>query len=394
MRPAGAGESRESNNTTDLPHHPMRAFCVVAVAVLTIGLTSTRYAQADESRPVRPDRLYVSSSEYTDSEVRNFPGVRQDFPPPTAEQYGRTGTVFFVDGGPVFSLRTVGFADAPEEYEGSFLPHIFVGLGIWFGDPHGIGENADDLFSDLKRPFGIRLGVTWGGQFPFIDGSIDVAAAGPDDFTHFEIEFEIMGPWWAWGVGPDLIISEWDFVSVTNNDLEFRGTVIPAGSELKQSINQYGLGVPITIAGDWDLTLFEERVPTLFGLYFKYNFLLLGVESPTPAIKDNVENHVASFGLWIDWGIARFLRFQLRVAVGNIVTYENFVGELKASLTFRHIPVFWLDGHVELLAKFEVELITHGLGDRYLHDVGNTDVASNTVAWVGMKLRIGIRIWF
>ena len=322
------------------------------------------------------------------------PGVRSDFPAPTLTEYGRLGIRGFIDGGPVLYARTVGFAFAPEQLEGTFSPHVFLGGGVWIGQPHGLGEGTDDLLSDFKRPFGIRFGIAWGGTFAFREQALELSVDGSEDFSSFLFEFEIMGPWWAWGVGPDLIVSEWSFAGVSNEETSLRGETIPEGSTIKQRITQYAVGVPVGLFDNVDATLFEQAVPTMVGTYIKYSFLEFGASAESPEVEANVSNHVLAAGIWLDWGIARFLRLHVRGLIGAVLGHPNYVAEFKVGLTFRHIPEYWLDGHLEFIAKVEFELLNQGLGDRYLTKPAESDPFRNTINWTSTQIRLGLRILF
>ncbi|MGE0431484.1 MAG: hypothetical protein AB7K09_12850 [Planctomycetota bacterium] len=295
------------------------------------------------------------------------------------------GLVFFADIAYVLAGRRAEFETAPDDDDGNADPRTAFGIGLWFGG-HGIGEDAPE---PVNKPFGVRIGVSFGGTL----GGKAVATALDGDFSEFSLELEILAPWNEYGVGPQLVLSSWDVYGPLSADAEFRGQTILSGELVRQRIETYGAGLPIPVFTG-PLNLGSLPVPSFFGVVPKYTFLQVGVEAETPPIRGAVSSHVLLGGLFFDWGLTTWLRFYIQAEAGAIVGYaNNAVFNVQVQITFIHVPVWWLDNHIQVIAKASFEATTTALGSRYLVDPSAPGL-KGAITWVNTAFRLGIRAWF
>ena len=292
---------------------------------------------------------------------------------------------FFADFAYVLAARNVEFESAPDDNDGAALPRVALGVGLWFGD-NGLGES---LFDPLNKPFGIRVGVSGGGSI----GGKDVQDAEDNDFSDASLELELLAPWNEYGVGPQIVLSTWEFFGPLDVDVEFRNKTILADELVRQKIESFGAGLPIPLVSG-GLTLGGPQVPSFFGVVAKYTFMQITVQSETPALRGSVPNHVILAGVFFDWGVTPWLRANLQVELGLIAGHaESAVVNTALNIQFIHVPTWWLDNNLQFIAKLSVEATTLQLGSRYLIDP-SASKDEGAITFVNFALRIGLRVWF
>ena len=227
--------------------------------------------------------------------------------------------------------------------------YLSIGLGVFF--PRGWNDwlGPDSTIADWAGIFGIRVGVTAGGYLSSGGDSLS-PSEDEDAFRSLEAELELLGPPTQAGRGFDVIITTWDYFQETTSDTEARGTPIPAGTRTRQSVLRLGVGFALT--PDSDLRWGADDAATAWGVTIRYEFQQFGFESLDPAVDLQSAQHVPFTGLYLDWGIAPWLRFELVGEVGVPLRGSNRgVGRLQFSIEATQLPPFHLQDSIQLFAK-------------------------------------------
>ncbi len=319
------------------------------------------------------------------------PGEEGEAPLPELEADRLAHRFFFDVRGAVFT-RNVDFSSQAEREEGGDQePHWGIGVGVHF--PEGLNHVIGDGLGDFIGPVGIRLGYLIGGAFSPGGDALDLEDADEDAFQTQELQLGFFGALGGRGRGLDVILNNWAFFGELSLEAQFRGTTLPEGTRVKQSIFQIGAAAPMTIFREIDMGI--DGTHSIFGVRGRYEFLQLSLTSLNPEVKGREPNHTFLFGFWLDWGLLDWLKVDADLDIGAVArSPSGVVVHFRLALVAVHSPPFWLNDHLQMLFRVEFDITMTNLGDRYLHDPNATGDSSSAIVWSRGRIEFGLRIWF
>ncbi|MCD4657714.1 MAG: hypothetical protein K8S87_09240 [Planctomycetes bacterium] len=225
--------------------------------------------------------------------------------------------------------RSVAFSDADDENEDETKPHIGGGFGILF--PNGLNHIFGDFLGDYIGPIGFRIGYLTGGPLSPEGDALDLNNPDKEPYESTIFELDFMYPYGIAGRGFSFILSEWEYISTSKTDAKIQHVDIPAGTRMRQSIGLVGFELPFMLM---DSEAIGFGMPTTaFGIVFRYEILILTLETLDPPHEAAYANHALLVGAYFNWGITERLFTEICIQLGNgLKSPSGFVGHIEIKL--------------------------------------------------------------